>query len=217
MYASVPVFMSYSASGVSHSVHALPSDTGEAMTLHNLYLPIESLCFQRHVRMLRTTDQVDVDLRDLLPLPTDWSSYQMRAGTAGTCTLLPVMWGGRGQSQGKGKGSSGTKGGKGTGSGKGAASASTGRSDTSDGRSTTDPGRYCDEPASGAAAGRPERPRLATCFTCSNPHVHVCHGSYVLGWFYSLSSGVAVIGSQPCGRTEGWHYFVSGLGSASPY
>jgi hypothetical protein len=42
---------------------------------------------------------------------------------------------------------------------------------------------------------------------CTNLHVHVCqHGSSA---GFSLSSGVAVIGSQPCGRAEGWRRVVA--------
>ena len=58
-------------------------------------------------------------------------------------------------------------------------------------------------------------PTLTSCFVCTNLHnVHVCHGSWA---GFSLSSGVAVIGTQPCGRTEGQSYLVSGLGFGSPY
>ena len=68
--ASIPVFMSITTVGVCHIVHAIPGnlDAYDGMPLFDAYLPMEHLCFQRHVRMLRTAAPIDVDYRAQLPL-----------------------------------------------------------------------------------------------------------------------------------------------------
>ena len=109
-YASVPVFMSCSATGVCHVVHAPPgtNDTTTGMPLQDVYLPMEFHCFIRHVRMLRIADTEDTDFRTLLPRPTDWSQYTLRAGPAMTCTHTVELRSGsaRGGNRDGGRGSS---------------------------------------------------------------------------------------------------------------
>ena len=169
-YASVPAFLSYSDSGVCHLVHALPYPTCDGeRNLHDLYLPLESLCFRRHIRMLRTTDQISVDHREMLPLPTDWNDYQMKAGTAGSCTVIPVKRSDHGASHGKGKGGSCGKGHQGKGAGKGSTSFSSALPSTSRDRGPTKPSRSYETPAESAAAV-PTAPSGATASRTTVPN-----------------------------------------------
>ena len=117
--ASIPVFMSLTASGVSHIVHAVPGDADitDGMMLHDAYLPLEGHCFKRHVRMLRTTLD-DFDYRQLLPLPPDWSMYSVHEGPSrsGTQYVEPRdcgRGGGKGMSRGDAHFGRGAKGGGG--------------------------------------------------------------------------------------------------------
>ena len=92
--ASIPVFMSITTAGVCHIVHAIPGnlDANTGMPLYDAYLPMEHLCFRRHVRMLRPAASADFDYRDQLPLPHDWRlAFQQMALTCLTCDLRRAL------------------------------------------------------------------------------------------------------------------------------